>query len=199
MGVEHVRVIEADELDEQTIAEIDELIRRRSGGEKSIRTVSAPRQKLEELFLGIVEDAQNEKASTSGAMHGGSTASFLKGDESEHEQGSALIDSLLSDAQIDAPVSQSASQPSGQADTPASGDPVADSPEKSTEDSSLIGTLMGEGDDSGETEQAPQADSGSSGAQPAADVDLGVIGSLLDDETDSDTDQDDDQSKESHR
>jgi hypothetical protein len=34
--------IETDELDDQTIAEIDEIIRRRSGGLKSIHRVAAP-------------------------------------------------------------------------------------------------------------------------------------------------------------
>ncbi len=54
--------IETDELDEQTIAEIDEVIRRRTGGTKSIRKVAASRQKLEELFLGIVEQAVSAEA-----------------------------------------------------------------------------------------------------------------------------------------
>src|SRR5690606_16927176 len=43
--------IETDELDEQTLAEIDALIRARTNGEKGVRRVARPRQKLEELFL----------------------------------------------------------------------------------------------------------------------------------------------------
>ena len=71
--------IETDELDEATIAEIDEVIRRRTGGAKSIRKVSSPRQKLEELFLGIVEKARAERVETSGATNSGATAAFLTG------------------------------------------------------------------------------------------------------------------------
>ncbi|MBZ0171452.1 MAG: ABC transporter ATP-binding protein, partial [Phycisphaerales bacterium] len=47
--------IETDELDDETVAEIDRVIRECSHGEKAVRRVSKPRQRLEELFLGIVE------------------------------------------------------------------------------------------------------------------------------------------------
>jgi ABC-2 type transport system ATP-binding protein len=70
--------IEADILDDATLAEIDQVIRRRSGGLKSVRKVAAPRQKLEELFLGIVERARAENTATSGARQGGATAAFLR-------------------------------------------------------------------------------------------------------------------------
>ena len=88
--------IETDDLDEETLAEIDEVIRRRTNGEKSVRRVAKPRQKLEELFLDIVARAQAEKASTSGALHGGETASFLKSEEGPG--GEELIDNLVSAA-----------------------------------------------------------------------------------------------------
>lgn len=101
--------IESDELDDATIAEIDEVIRRRSAGLKSIRKVAAPRQKLEELFLGIVERARAEKASTSGVTEGGSTASFLlSGDAGPaSESGQAVIGRLL----VDEPALPSADEP----------------------------------------------------------------------------------------
>jgi ABC-2 type transport system ATP-binding protein len=82
--------IETDALDEETIAEIDRIVRARTGG--SITRVSRPRQKLEELFLDIVEKARAERIETSGAQHGGETASFLKGVEAS---GEALIDRLV--------------------------------------------------------------------------------------------------------
>jgi hypothetical protein len=53
--------------------------------------VAAPRQRLEDLFLEIVERARADKASTSGAQAGGPTAAFLRGDES---QGTGLIEEL---------------------------------------------------------------------------------------------------------
>ncbi len=87
--------IESDTLDDQTIAEVDRVIRSRSGGSKSIRRVSRPRQSLEALFLDIVEKAQAERAATSGAMHGGATASFLAG---EPESGEQVIERLVNTA-----------------------------------------------------------------------------------------------------
>lgn len=87
--------IESEPLDDLTIGEIDEVIRRRSGG--GVVRVSKPRQKLEELFLDIVERAQAERLGTSGATNAGQTAAFLTGSE-----GDDLIERLVS-AQEEAP------------------------------------------------------------------------------------------------
>jgi ABC-2 type transport system ATP-binding protein len=87
--------IETEHLDDETIAEIDRIVRARSGGTRSVLRVSSPRQKLEELFLGIVERAQQEKLTTSGATHAGQTAAFLRGEAGDEEdRGRALIESL---------------------------------------------------------------------------------------------------------
>jgi ABC-2 type transport system ATP-binding protein len=86
--------IEADTLDDATVAEIDQLIRARSEGAKSITKVSKPRQSLEALFIDIVERARAE-INTSGATSGGETASFLKAEEAT---GSDLIDRLTAQA-----------------------------------------------------------------------------------------------------
>lgn len=165
-------IIETDELDEQTIAELDEVIRRRTGGEKSIRGVSAPRQRLEELFLGIVEQAQQDKASTSGAMQGGETAAFLRADEQESQQGEALIESLLEES-VDESGADATSTPE---------EPAAQEPSKAPgTDDSIIGSLM---EDSTE-EPAPRAEESSQEQRASSqdeDVDLGIIGSLLDDD-----------------
>ncbi len=79
--------IETDTLDDATVAEVDRLVRTRTGGEKSVRRVSRPRQSLESLFIDIVEKARAEQVATSGATSGGETASFLKGSD--------LIDTLV--------------------------------------------------------------------------------------------------------
>ncbi len=80
MLVTHERTtIETDALDDETIAEIDRVLRRRSGGERSVLRVSHPRQTLEQKFLAIVEQARSERIETAGATHGGATASFLRG------------------------------------------------------------------------------------------------------------------------
>ncbi len=83
-------IIETDRLDDETLAEIQQVLARRN---HDPAIVSHPRQKLEELFVGIVESAQADRLSTSGASSGGATADFLKGDEAE---GESLIDSLVS-------------------------------------------------------------------------------------------------------
>ena len=48
--------------------------------------------------MGIVEQAQEEAAGTSGALQGGETAAFLTRDEAvETEEGESLLDALQSD------------------------------------------------------------------------------------------------------
>jgi ABC-2 type transport system ATP-binding protein len=113
--------IEADELDEDTVSAIDRLIRERSGGAKSIRRVAAPRQKLEELFVGIVEQARAERLETSGATNAGATAAFLKAEE---EQGQALLERLT---RADVPSSDGTPSGTAAAPRPASQDAGPDS------------------------------------------------------------------------
>jgi ABC-2 type transport system ATP-binding protein len=152
--------IEADALDEETLAEIDELIRARSGGLKSVVRVSRPRQKLEELFLDIVEKARAERIETSGAQAGGPTASFLRADGDE--SGDGLIDQLIkaADEQPSAPEAVEI------AAAPASGP-----------DDGLITSLV--------TEELPEGDLARASAAVTApietsEVDLSVIDSLVD-------------------
>ena len=76
---------------EDTITKIEQVLMQTEG--VSIESVTQPRQKLESLFLSIVEEAKLEQAATSGALHGGETASFLRGDA----KGEVLIDQLLQD------------------------------------------------------------------------------------------------------
>lgn len=176
-------LIEADELDEQTIAEIDEVIRRRTGGEKSIRHVSAPRQRLEELFLGVVQRAQEDKAVTSGAMQGGMTAAFLRAEEVVQE-GHDLIESLLKDQA--APADASATNPeqmqgSGAEDVGAGSGSAEQQPR---ENEQLIDALV----NNTSTTQDGSKPSKKDADTPAPDVDLGVIGSLLDDDAEDASD-----------
>jgi ABC-2 type transport system ATP-binding protein len=85
--------IETEPLDEATVAELDRVIRSRSRGEQSIVRVSKPRQRLEDLFLDIVEKAKADHVETAGATSGGKTASFLAARE-----GDALIEQLIAGA-----------------------------------------------------------------------------------------------------
>lgn len=149
--------IQTDSLDDETIAAIDKVLRERTGD--GILNVSHPRQRLEELFLDIVARAREERVETSGAQAGGETAAFLKAEE----DAKAIIDDLVS------------SQPEVvEAHEPA---PVAEDP--SEPDTSMIGALVE--DETPEPEPEPEKKE-STPHKPAADVDLSVIDSLVDDE-----------------
>ncbi|GAB5496927.1 MAG: hypothetical protein Phyf2KO_20070 [Phycisphaerales bacterium] len=185
--------IEADVLDDETISEIDELIRRRSGGQKSLLSVTHPRQKLEEKFLEIVERAKTERVETSGAAGDGATASFLAaGERDEKVGGDELIDKLVSAEPEQKP------EDAAPSDTPA--EPTAEERSQSVleeltaedEPTETKQPSAQERDPASQPEkQAPaQADAPkpSTPDAPAGDggVDLGVIGSLLDDDNDDD-------------
>jgi ABC-2 type transport system ATP-binding protein len=176
--------IEADSLDEDTVSEIDRLIRTRSGGAKAVSRVSRPRQRLEELFIGIVEQARSERIETAGAQHGGQTAAFLRGEEATGEE---LISNLLK-----------AEEPSPNVFVR---EPVTSKP--TGPDKDVIGDLLGKKDAAAEKGAAPARTTGSKppvpssqGGKPAAppkpdalptqNVDQSVIGSLLGNKNESD-------------
>lgn len=175
--------IETDTLDEDTIAEIDELIRRRTNGEKSIRTVRAPRQKLEELFLGIVEQARDEQAETSGATEGGTTAAFLKGDDVPVVEGAALISSLIASESL-----------AESETTPESVESESEAAQQTDDRDDLLDSLLNP--DEPTLEDAPEQTPRQNAVAADDDVDLGVIGSLIEDEEET---TDEDPSKESGR
>lgn len=170
--------IETDALDDQTLAEIDEVIRRRSGGVKSVRRVAAPRQKLEELFLGIVERARAENAATSGATEGGSTAAFLRhGEPADQADPDAVIDRLLSDRD----------EPEPETAEPVTAEPAGDPDEAA--DSIIESLTADRPEDRPNAPDAPgpSGPAGAPGRPPEADaVDDSVIGSLLDEPRDDD-------------
>lgn len=160
-------VIESESLDEGTIDEIDRVIRARSGGRNAISRVSRPRQKLEELFIDIVEQARRDQLETSGAQHGGLTASFLR---DQTQEGGALIDSLVSAGAAPAPTPSAASP----ASTPG------------PDDTLLRSLLGGASAEPGTIRPTPRSSTTAQNTQtpnttrPPADIDQSVIGSLLD-------------------
>ncbi|MFO0874807.1 MAG: ABC transporter ATP-binding protein [Phycisphaerales bacterium] len=86
-------VIQTERLAPETIARIERVLEQDG---MSIDRVQAPRQKLEDLFMEIVEQARREQVATSGALHGGKTAAFLLGEEErEKAQGGQLIEALV--------------------------------------------------------------------------------------------------------
>jgi ABC-2 type transport system ATP-binding protein len=85
-------VIQTPRLKEKTILRIEQVLREEEN--VAIDKVQAPRQKLEQLFMDIVERARAEQVATSGAQHGGETAAFLREGATE---GEALIEALVSE------------------------------------------------------------------------------------------------------
>lgn len=144
--------IETDTLDEDTVSEIDRVIRNRTGG--AILKVTRPRQTLEALFLDIVEKARAERLDNAGAQHGGQTASFLKGDEGE-----ALIDRLV----------QAESTPATTARTADSAAPTPAGPDRD-----LISSLTKE------PEAPPEPPRPAPKKIDTSEVDRSVIDSLID-------------------
>ena len=91
LSVESRTVIETDALDAQTIAELRAVIEKHH---RRVESVGAPRQKLEDLFVGIVERARAERVQTAGALNAAGTAAFLRG-EGEAAEGEALLERLV--------------------------------------------------------------------------------------------------------
>ncbi len=164
--------IETDTLDDETIAEIDRVVRARSGGAKSLLKVARPRQRLEDLFLDIVEEARTRQLANAGAAHGGQTASFLRGGE---EDSTALIERLVHTETPPAPAPAVAPAPrvtspgadesvieslttvrppaqpgppprASERPTPRPGPPA---PDPADVDQSVIGSLLGDGGEPG--------------------------------------------------
>lgn len=166
-------VIETDALDEATIAEIDSLVRARTGG--GIVRVGKARQKLEDKFVAIVERASAERAATSGAQHSGQTADFLRSNAAA-DQGEQLIEKLVGQTQREDEQRRSSAVTASEVRTAAT---AAKGP-----DQALLGNLLS----TGPAPAAPVGTAGGGNAPPAAPakapvVDSDLISSLL--ETDA--------------
>ncbi len=80
--------ITVDQLSADTLREIQELIRRREG---KTAEISAPSDKLETLFLRIVQEAREQRVETGGAMERGDVAAFLGGQGRTDEVLASLV------------------------------------------------------------------------------------------------------------
>ncbi|HEB61471.1 MAG TPA: ABC transporter ATP-binding protein, partial [Phycisphaeraceae bacterium] len=91
--------IETPRLSPHTLERIKEIVREEEGVE--VQSVSHPRQKLEQVFLDIVEQARSEKVATGGVEKTGATASFLLGrEEDDTTSGESLIASLMEEENL---------------------------------------------------------------------------------------------------
>ncbi len=91
-------VIHTSRLAPETISKIEQVIEKSEG--KCIDKVEVPRQRLEQFFMELVEQARQEEVATSGVIHGGGTADFLRAEDARGDQ---LIDSLVSEQEDVAP------------------------------------------------------------------------------------------------
>jgi ABC-2 type transport system ATP-binding protein len=158
-------VIRTSRLDDETVQQVEGVLQGRGIG---IDSIEQPRQRLEELFMGIVEQAQLEATDTSGALQGGETAAFLTRDEAvDTGEGDSLIDALQQEAPAatvrsvettsgDTKVKEASDRKHGEvlddllaepeAAPPAA--PVTDAPSKPAgHDGSVIDDLLGDSDD----------------------------------------------------
>lgn len=85
-------VIQTQRLKPETIVRIEAVLQ--ESEHVGIERVSAPKQRLEDLFLQIVDQARAEQVANSGAQAGGATAAFLRGDQAETAGGGKLIEEL---------------------------------------------------------------------------------------------------------
>ena len=90
-------IIEAPRLRADTIAKLEAVIQDMEG--VAIDRIREPRQRLEDVFMKMVQQAQEKKIATSGAAETGETASFLKQDS----EGGDLIESLMTQQQASSP------------------------------------------------------------------------------------------------
>jgi len=79
-------------LSQDTIEQLRDMLQRLEN--KDVVSVGAPKHRLEDFFLQVVEDAQRAKITTSGVRAGGTLPEFLS--ESPEEAASAVVESLVS-------------------------------------------------------------------------------------------------------
>jgi len=154
-------LIETPRLSVETISRIEKVIQESEG--LAIERVHAPRQKLEQLFMEIVERARREQVVTSGALDGGRTAEFLRSVDGE-----ALIEDLVRDEPEPAPA-----QPV---------EKVRRKAEAEAEDAAVLDSLLQ--DESTESSPAQPSDASDAARKQDDDVDSSVIDSLLDEDDD---------------
>ena len=152
-------VITTPRLDAATVTTIERIIRETAHVE--VERVAAPRQRLEDLFLQIVERARSDRASTSGAGAGGPTAAFLRGEEKE---GGGLIADLEVAARASKPATAPAAVPTKTAaDTAVLAELVTGKPVAPAANAETVAVPS-------KTSKAPE---------PPKDVDRSVIDDLL--------------------
>lgn len=167
-------VIETEALDAETVEEIRAVLERH---EKHIDRIHPARQKLEDLFIGLVERARSERAATSGAQHGGSTASFLVGEGDQAQTSADEVIANLTGPSPDDDAMETEAAPDAQA-----------TEEQQDESAEVIDELLGDlyEDDAPRTAGPSGPDATPEESQSDEDIDTSVIEDLLGDNQDKD-------------
>jgi len=151
--------ITTESLDAETLAEVEKAVR--SAGKK-VLDVTAPRDKLESLFLKIVNEAQAQRLTTGGATAGGQVAEFLvSGGQAEGEE---VIERLIATSAEDQ--AEPAPEPEEQKTEPA-GEVIEQ----------LTAAAKNEPDEGSKAGEGP--------GKPAAEVDRSVLDDLIDNSQDT--------------
>jgi ABC-2 type transport system ATP-binding protein len=155
-------IIETDTLDQQTLSEIRAVLARHG---RKVEKISRPRQRLEDLFVGIVERARAEHLATSGAQSGGTTAAFLLGEEEpEATHGEGLIEQLVKTEPAPTEQAKPAAAPKA--------------PERRGPDEAVIDTLVSGADETprAATTPPPPPPGGAAGRDVDEDLIQGLLG-----------------------
>ncbi|MGA2266254.1 MAG: ABC transporter ATP-binding protein [Phycisphaerae bacterium] len=106
--------ITTQQLDEPTL---EALRRQLAAAGKTIVDVTSPHDKLESLFLRIVQEAQDQRLATGGALAGGRMAEFLRGQAPEG-RGEKILQQLVAAAEVSPPAAGAAPQAPSSAPSP---------------------------------------------------------------------------------
>ena len=154
--------ITTETLDERTLQQVRSVL---AGAGKDVLDVATPRDKLESLFLRIVQEAQARRLVTGGAVAGGPVAEFLHGEPAP--TGREVIEELL---QV------GAEEPAEEALAEPPKPPPAEQPARE-----VIESLLEPRQAAAEPAEQPAAAGSGASSPPRADesVDRGVIDGLL--------------------
>jgi len=163
-------VIQTPRLRPETISRIEQVIEEIEG--VGIDKVEAPRQRLEQLFMEIVQKAREERVETSGVQEGEGTAEFLRAQPQE-ESSEALIASLVDGEQEEARAVE--------AESAAATEAAAE--EEQGED--VLESLLSDGDEQRERPRAVEV--GEQSEESPEEADDSVIRSLMGDGSDDES------------
>ena len=114
--------ITTDRLDAGTLQRVRAVLGEANRGMLEVRS---PRDKLEDLFLRIVKEAQDRRVATGGSVGGGAVAEFLRTPAGAEATGRGVIDELVAASKEDEPAPEAA-EPAAPAPPDPAGEVIED-------------------------------------------------------------------------